>query len=1276
MRFNTQGSLFLLIAFLLLNVLRASSQQFVAKAKDDSVAIVSARKVNATTVEIQLSNGQKIILDFYGNHIFRLFQDADTGSLRDPEAKPPARILVDEPRTKVSKLVVGNSANEVKIATGAISVLIDKRSSRLRIFNRQKKLVAETLAPVQVGRKGATLKLTEGQHEYFYGGGVQNGRFSHKGKAIAIENQNSWTDGGVASPTPFYWSTNGYGLLWHTFKKGKYDFGAAEKGVVHLHHDANYLDVFFMINERPAALLNDFFQLTGKPVLLPKFAFYEGHLNAYNRDYWKEDSIGILFENGRRYKESQRENGGVRESLNGEQNNYPFSARAVVDRYKAHDLPLGWILPNDGYGAGYGQTGTLDSNILNLQSFGNYARKQGVQIGLWTQSDLHPKDGISALLQRDIVKEVGVAQVRVLKTDVAWVGPGYSFGLNGVADVANTMRRHGNNARPFIITLDGWAGTQRYAGVWTGDQTGGVWEYIRFHIPTYIGSGLAGQPNIGSDMDGIFGGKNPVVLARDFQWKTFTPMQLNMDGWGSNEKYPHVLGEPYTSINRTYLKLKSMLLPYEYSIAREAVSGLPQIRPMFLYDANSYTLGKATQYQYLYGPNFLVAPVYQPTKIDSADNDIRNGIYLPKGTWIDYFTGQVYAGGSILNHYAAPLWKLPLFVKSGAIIPITNANNNVSEIDNGLRIYEVYPDGNSSFTEYDDDGLTEEYKEGKGVTTLIRSSVVANRAIITVHRAKGDFSGFVKDKITAFRINVTQPPASVSVSVGSRQVVLKKATSKESYVAGTNVYFYEAAPSLNNFATTGSAFEQVAITKNPQLLVRVAATDITQKDIRLTVAGFRFAPADHLRTKTGAVQAPANVQVVDTYRQAYTLRPSWSAVAAADFYEILFNGQVYTNIRDTSFLFEDLEPETNYAFQLRSVNKSGHSAWTKFAATTGKNPLQFAIKGIVAESTAPAQGGSGIEQLFDFDEGNIWHTAWSKKAVPFELVIDLRSVNQLDKFRYLPRDRGNGFLLRGTVWHSMDKNEWKEAGAFRWERNGDTKEFVFTGAPTARCIRLSVTEGIGDFGSGRELYVFKIAGSASLIPGDINNDGKVDQADLTAYINYTGLKRSDSDFEGYISKGDVNHNGLIDAFDIAHVATRLDGGVNAKRRDSIGGTVKLAMDARTYNDGEIIEITAHGIGLRAVNALSFTLPYNEQELEFVGIVPTGMQQMENLTNNRLHTDGKRVLYPTFVNIGDQPALQGNVQLFVIRFKAKGQVKLTLETRGGMLVDKKMNAVSF
>ena len=351
-----------------------------------------------------------------------------------------------------------DSGQAVVISTERLEVKFDNSSALMSVTDRTRgTVVLQESAPVAFPKGKTVMTLKEQPDEYFYGGGVQNGRFSHKGKSISIENQNSWTDGGVASPNPFYWSTGGYGILWHTFAKGEYDFGQSNPGQVLLSHDTDYLDVFVMVDETTVGLLNDYYQLTGHPVLLPKFGFYEGHLNAYNRDYWKEDEKGILFEDGKRYKESQKDNGGIKESLNGEKQNYQFSARAVIDRYKAHDMPLGWLLPNDGYGAGYGQTGTLDGNVQNLKSLTDYAHKNGVEIGLWTQSDLHPKAGVEALLQRDIVKEVRDAGVRVLKTDVAWVGAGYSFGLNGVADVAGIMTYYGNDSRPFIISLDGWA---------------------------------------------------------------------------------------------------------------------------------------------------------------------------------------------------------------------------------------------------------------------------------------------------------------------------------------------------------------------------------------------------------------------------------------------------------------------------------------------------------------------------------------------------------------------------------------------------------------------------------------------------------------------------------------------------------------------------------------------------------------------------------------------------------------------------------------------------
>lgn len=1269
--FGTEGAQALPLASALVSSAQAATD----------VAIKSVTKLNPTTVEVNYTNGKQLTIDFYGDNIFRLFRDDNGGVIRDPQATPAAKILVDNARRSVMAVDIRPEADGYVVATSRVAIRLSKNDGLLSIVDTKTgDTVVESVAPVSFDKGATTLVLKTQGNEYFYGGGVQNGRFSHKGKSIAIENTNNWVDGGVASPTPFYWSTAGYGVMWNTFKPGRYDFGTTEEGKVILTHQEDYLDAFVMVDQQPVDLLNDFYQLTGNPVLLPKFGFYEGHLNAYNRDFWTPAENGfMLYEDGKRYNESQKDNGGVKESLNGEKNNYQFSARAAIDRYFKNDMPLGWFLPNDGYGAGYGQTNSLDGNIQNLKEFGDYARSKGVEIGLWTQSDLHPKEGIEPLLQRDIVKEVRDAGVRVLKTDVAWVGYGYSFGLNGVADVAQVMPYYGSNARPFIISLDGWAGTQRYAGIWSGDQTGGDWEYIRFHIPTFIGSGLSGQPNITSDVDGIFGGKNVPVNVREFQWKTFTPMELNMDGWGANPKYPEVLGEPATSINRSYLKLKSELMPYTYTIARQAVDGKPMIRAMFLDYPNDYTLGSDTQYQFMYGPSFLVAPIYKDTKMDKEGNDIRNGIYLPEGRWVDYYNGDVYEGGRIINNYDAPLWKLPVFVKADAIIPMANPNNNPSQIRKDYRAYEIYAtaNGNAAFSQYDDDGTTQAYLGGKCTRTEV--STYANgkgKLIVTINPTYGTFDGFEANKETELRINVSKAPKAVAAKVGKKSVKLTQVNTLADFEKGTDVYFYNAQPNLNRFSTPGSEAAKKEITKNAQLLVKVGKTDVAANLVEVTVNGFEFTPADRMRTHSGALSAP-KVNFTEAGTDVFSLTPSWNKQENADFYEIEYNGMLYSTIRDTEFTIDGLQPETDYAFKVRAVNKDGYSDWASASATTKSNPLEFAIKGIKAQNSAEDQPGQGVDKLFDFDEKSPWHTKWGKgEGVPADVTIDLRSVNKLDRLEYIPReDAGNGTLLAGSFSYSSDRQNWSAPVKFEWAQNADHKTFTFEGNPEARYVKMHLDKAVGNFGSGSQMYIFKVAGSESFYQGDINHDKRIDENDLTSYMNYTGLRKGDSDFD-YVSAGDINKNGLIDAYDISCVTTELDGGVR-NSNDKVAGSLVLTPNKKTFAAGDMVEITVRGKGLHYVNGLSFALPYNTSEFEYVGTELLNMKDMVNLTYDRLHTNGQKELFPTFVNRGNNFLLdEGDHNLFVIKFKAKKAGKFNLKAKDGLLVDRNLGTVAF
>ena len=1244
------------------------------KALAEGLSVKAVRQINPTTVELTYDNGEMLTVDFYGKNVFRLFRDPKGGIIRDPQSNPEAHILVDQPRRETGRLVVDEKNGAISVATAAIKVEFNKANGLMKVTDlRNGKTVVEQQKPVSFDKGRTTMTLDNHSDEYFYGGGVQNGRFSHRGKKIEIVNTNSWTDGGVSSPSPFYWSTRGYAAMPYTFAPGAYDFGAADPKAVTLTHDTPYLDVFFMVDSTPEGLLNDYYQLTGHPVLLPKFAFYEGHLNAYNRDYWKETTDkkqGIRFEDGKYYTESQKDNGGIKESLNGEKGNYQFSARAVVDRYVQNDMPLGWVLPNDGYGAGYGQTSTLDGNIANLKSFGDYAHRHGVETGLWTQSNLHPIDTIPALLQRDIVKEVRDAGVRVLKTDVAWVGSGYSFGLNGIADVAQIMPYYGSNARPFIITVDGWAGSQRYAGVWTGDQTGGEWEYIRFHIPTYIGSGLSGMGNITSDVDGIFGGRNKTVNVRDFQWKAFTPMQLNMDGWGTSPKYPMQMGEPATSINRSYLKLKSMLLPYSYTYSHEAVTGKPLIRAMFLEDPSDFTHGTATRYQYMYGPAFLVAPVYQNTKADKDGNDIRNGIYLPKGTWYDFFTGEAYEGGRILNDFDAPIWKLPVFVKAGAIIPLVNANNNPSQIDPSNRTFEFYPEGQSLFSLYDDDGTSEAYLHGDSATTQVNSMLSGKKLTLNVAKTQGHFNGMTREQRTTLIVNCGGKPKKVATIIKGKKIKLAEDPSAE------NAWSYDEAPEMNRFSTKGSEAASKHIKHTPQLTVRLAATDITQTDISVIIDGFVSSDNSNRQfKKTGALQAPV-MQTADI--QPYSIAPRWQSVSNADYYEIEFQGETYSTIKGTSLLFSDLTPATDYSFKVRAVNANGASEWTTMNTRTAVNPLENALHGLTATSTARDMDGFSIGHLFDFaTTGDIWHTDYYSKAVPFVFTIDLHSVNTLDKLQYLPRaDAGNGTITRCDISVSRDGKKWTEVGEQQWARDAKTKEVVLAQHPVARYVKVDVKEAAGGFGSGREFYVFKVPGTKSLLPGDINNDGKIDENDLTSYTNYMGLKKGDADFDGYISGGDINGNGMIDAYDISNVSTRLEGGAKPEEEGNLSGKFNYVFDKQAYKAGDDVTVTVKGSGMKAINAFNFILPYNPQEMKFEKVDAVAAKDMKNMTYDRHHTDGSQVLYPTFTNVGNEQPISGNETLFVMHFKALRAFRVKPVSPKGMIVDKGLKEIDF
>ncbi|MBV9577390.1 MAG: alpha-glucosidase, partial [Chloroflexi bacterium] len=215
--------------------------------------------------------------------------------------------------------------------------------------------------------------------------------------------------------------------------------------------------------------------------------------------------------------------------------------------------------------------------------------------------------------------------------------------------------------RPFVISRAGFAGLQRYALHWTGDNDS-WWEHLWMSMPQLQNLGLSGYAWVGVDVGGFSGDATGELLARWTEFGIFQPFCRNHSAWGTHPQEPWAFGETYEAYIRTLLRLRQRLLPYLYTLFEEAHrSGAPILRPLlFEYPDDPTTC--STDDEFLLGSALLVAPMTRP------GNEYRH-VYLPQGTWVHYWTGRQSVGPvHILAH--APLGQPAVYVRANTPVPL------------------------------------------------------------------------------------------------------------------------------------------------------------------------------------------------------------------------------------------------------------------------------------------------------------------------------------------------------------------------------------------------------------------------------------------------------------------------------------------------------------------------------------------------------------------------------------------------------------------------------
>jgi alpha-glucosidase (family GH31 glycosyl hydrolase) len=466
---------------------------------------------------------------------------------------------------------------------------------------------------------------------------------------------------GSVVPSPFLIGTEGWALF-AAWPEGEFDL-RGERGKFTPRKTipaSGGLDLFIVDAREPADALAEYCRLTGKPVMPPKWAL--GYMQSHRTLAGPEEPLQIA----QTFREKKLPcdaviylgTGYCTNGWNTGHGSVNFNPRAF-DRpaemlRELHDLNFKVVLhvnraPRNLFGLRMNERSDEPLHIRNYWARHLQTFAMGVD-GWW------PDDGDELPLE-----------ARLTRHRTYYEGP--------------LKDRPGK--RPWSLHRTGYAGSQRYGGwIWSGDIDG-RWDTLAAQVSVGLNHGLSLTPFWGSDTGGFYPERDLTgeLYARWFQFSTFCPSfrshgrtwHLRLPwGWDTGEMGPiehpdrtdraELKNAAVEPICKKYLELRYRLLPYNYSVAREACdTGLPMMRALWLHYPNDPEAVKLGD-EYLWGRDLLVAPVVKKGATSRR-------VYLPEGRWIDYWNGKTMDGKKWIDA-EAPLDTIPLFVRAGAILPL------------------------------------------------------------------------------------------------------------------------------------------------------------------------------------------------------------------------------------------------------------------------------------------------------------------------------------------------------------------------------------------------------------------------------------------------------------------------------------------------------------------------------------------------------------------------------------------------------------------------------
>ena len=306
-----------------------------------------------------------------------------------------------------------------------------------------------------------------------------------------------------------------------------------------------------------------------------------------------------------------------------------------------------------------------------------------------------------------------------------------TYGSLMIRSVREGLLKLRPDERPFVITRAGYAGLQRHALQWTGDNSS-WWEHLWMSMPQLQNLGLSGIAWAGVDIGGFFDDCDGELLARFTEFGVFQPFCRNHSAKGTISQEPWAFGEPYESVCRKMIKLRMRLIPYIYTLFEECHrNGAPILRPL-LYEYPEDEATYTADDEFLLGNAMLVAPITRP-------GIEHRHVYLPEGTWFHLWSAERFDGPAhVLAH--APLGEPPLYIKANTALPMGPDLNHTGERPVDPLTLLVHPsEGAGLSTLYEDAGNGFGYEQGEYARRDITCEMESGGITVQIGEREGSF---------------------------------------------------------------------------------------------------------------------------------------------------------------------------------------------------------------------------------------------------------------------------------------------------------------------------------------------------------------------------------------------------------------------------------------------------------------------------------------------------------------------------------------------------------